>query len=158
MRKSRSFAAKKTCVTLEISSTLWKKIIKSHLPNLFKSKLGFINSYLSEMTKISKERLVEVLRPSKAIYVSTPFDNKTTYTQRVGERAIFSLDESIELEEEFELTVKTNIEKEITKIFEFGLEKCTYSTDNLCAYLKEQLNEMELNVYSVLLENIEKPK
>ncbi len=52
---------------------------------------------------------------------------------------MFGFDESGEWEDEFQLTVKSNIEKEITNIFYLGLEKCTYSTDSLCAYLKEQL-------------------
>jgi hypothetical protein len=87
------------------------------------------------MTKIDKEKLGDVLKPSKAVYVSTPFDSKNP-VQRVGEKGMFSLDESIDFEEEFELTVKTNIEKEITNIFSFGLQKCTYSTDSLCLYIK----------------------
>ena len=36
------------------------------------------------MTKISKDKLTEILRPSKAIYVSMPFDNKNTYTQKIA--------------------------------------------------------------------------
>jgi hypothetical protein len=53
------------------------------------------------MTKINKEKLLEILKPSKAIYVSMPFDSRNTFTQKIGEKAIFSLDESMDLEEEF---------------------------------------------------------
>lgn len=90
-------------------------------------------SYLCELTKINKQKLQDILRPNKAVYVSSPFENRSM-EQR--ERSMFGFDESVEWEEEFELTVKANIEKEISNIFQFGLERCTYSTDNLCVYLK----------------------
>ena len=36
------------------------------------------------MTKLDKQKLVDILKPSKAVYISTPFDSKNTYTQKVG--------------------------------------------------------------------------
>jgi hypothetical protein len=42
------------------------------------------------------------------------------------------LDESYELEEEVELVIKHNIEKEIVGLLRQGFNKCTYSTDQLC--------------------------
>ena len=43
-----------------------------------------------------------------------------------------SLDESYEVEEEVELVCQHNIAREIVSTFEEGLNRCSYSTDEVC--------------------------
>ena len=42
------------------------------------------------------------------------------------------MDESYEVEEEVELVCKHNIEREIVSTFKEGLNRCSYSTDEVC--------------------------
>jgi hypothetical protein len=52
------------------------------------------------LTKINKTKLIEILKPNKAVYVSSPFENRTP-EQKNGERNMFGFDESGEWEDEF---------------------------------------------------------
>jgi len=54
------------------------------------------------------------------------------------------------VEEEVELIIKHNIEKEIVALLRQGLNKCTYSTDQLCSEITEQLTQIESSLYAII--------
>ena len=60
------------------------------------------------------------------------------------------MDESYEVEEEVELVCKHNIEREIVSTFKEGLNRCSYSTDEVCEELRNQLAACENRLYMLL--------
>lgn len=76
MKKLNNFAVRKPCAILEIFAIMYKKIIKRHSINPFRSIYFFKTSYLCELAKVDKNKLHDILRPNKAIYVSSPFENR----------------------------------------------------------------------------------
>lgn len=50
-----------------------------------------------------------------------------------------------------ELITKQNIEREIVSIFQQGLHKCTYATDEICQELKASITNAENQLYALLL-------
>jgi len=52
------------------------------------------------LAKVDKNKLLDILRPNKAIYVSSPFENRVLES-KVGEKSMFAFDESVEWEDEF---------------------------------------------------------
>lgn len=57
-------------------------------------------SYLCELAKVDRQKLQDILRPNKATYVSSPFDNRILEAKG-GEKSMFGFDESVEWDEEF---------------------------------------------------------
>lgn len=51
-------------------------------------------SYLCELAKVDRQKLQDILRPNKATYVSSPFDNRILESRG-------GFDESVEWDEEF---------------------------------------------------------
>lgn len=74
-----------------------------------------------------EKQLVEIVSPTKCMFATV---SNTSLINNIE-----GLDESYELEEEVELVIKHNIEKEIVALLRQGLNKCTYSTDQLCTEL-----------------------
>jgi len=98
MKKLNNFAVRKHYVILVTFVTMLKKTTKRHLTNPFKSIYFFRLSYLCELAKVDKNKLHDILRPNKAIYVSSPFESRVLES-KVGEKSMFAFDESVEWEE-----------------------------------------------------------
>lgn len=72
-----NFVVGRICVTLVILSIMLKGVIIRLLISHSKSIRFIISSYIGEMIRLDKNKVIEILKPKKANYVSyTPIGNR----------------------------------------------------------------------------------